>query len=265
MPYHAQGIYYQHHQGSGTPLVWGHGLFGSIACEDEAGWLAWHRFPAHCALLRHDARGHGRSRPGRTPTDFLWSSLAEDIHLLAAAMDQFLAGGTAHRHAALYAALARPNAVKALILVTPPTAWQLRAAKVDVYRQLADKVSLEGKHYLLELAAAMPMLPRWLHKARPHVNQALLRAIAGMGEDQVGIMLQGAVHNDLPPRERLAQLQQPALILGWSDDGGHPLAVARALRDVLPNAQLAVAEDPDSLDRWPGLIAEFVQRHGGTS
>ena len=40
MPYHAQGIYYQHHQGSGTPLVWGHGLFGSIACEDEAGWLA---------------------------------------------------------------------------------------------------------------------------------------------------------------------------------------------------------------------------------
>jgi pimeloyl-ACP methyl ester carboxylesterase len=47
--------------GEGSTFVWGHGLSGSRAREEELTFIDWRRFNGAGQLLRYDARGHGRS------------------------------------------------------------------------------------------------------------------------------------------------------------------------------------------------------------
>jgi hypothetical protein len=74
----------------------------------------------------------------------------------------------------------------------------------------------------------------------------------------------GAAGNDLPPRERIAELGKtgiPVFILGWVEDKGHPLEVLHELAELLPTAQTTIAHTPEDVAAWPDLIGEFIRRH----
>ena len=53
--------------GHGIPLVWGHGLMGSMAAEDLANWFDWQRVTGIAQVIRYDARGHGTSGASTRP------------------------------------------------------------------------------------------------------------------------------------------------------------------------------------------------------
>ena len=115
--------------GSGRPFLWAHGLTSSIAAERDGGLFQWED---GVELVRYDARGHGRSPAGSSSADYEWPSLAEDFLAVADSVgfDSMVAGGASMGCATvLYAALAAPSRVDALVLAIPPTAWETRAAQ----------------------------------------------------------------------------------------------------------------------------------------
>ena len=50
----------------------------------------------------------------------------------------------------------------------------------------------------------------------------------------------------------------PALILAWRGDPSHPLSTAERLAELLPNAELHVADSDDDIRAWPVRIREYL-------
>ncbi|MGW7458428.1 alpha/beta fold hydrolase [Streptomyces sp. NPDC054797] len=73
-------------------------------------------------------------------------------------------------------------------------------------------------------------------------------------------VLRGLALADLPPPAAITALRQPALVLAWADDPGHPLSTAVTLADRLPGARLLVARTRAEVGTWGERMAEFLSR-----
>jgi 3-oxoadipate enol-lactonase len=252
-------------QGDKTPLIWAHGLMSSMALEDATGWFEWERILGTARLIRYDARGHGLSEGSYSPEDYRWFNLAKDMIAIADNLDleTFVAGGQSMGCAtSLYAALAGPRRVSALLLVNPPTAWETRPAQAAIYDQLAGLVEEQGVAVLVDLMKQQPLLPGWLLQAQPELEEGHLEVVRAFHGKVLLLVLRGAKLCDLPPRRELRRLKMPALILAWVDDATHPLAVAEELDALLPASRLEIARNREDLRTWPQLIHGFVASLG---
>jgi 3-oxoadipate enol-lactonase len=247
-----------------TTFVWAHGLTSSMESEDESGhfgWLAPGALPG-VDLIRYDARGHGTS-PGTLDSEhYRWDRLAEDmlIEADAAGAEQFVAGGASMGCATtLFAALAAPERVTALVMVIPPTAWETRAGQADLYKGGADFVERKGVDEFIDRMRLQPPAPLFAAEP-PETREVSLRSIASMDPSSLPSVLRGAAESDLPQPQELARITVPALILAWDRDPGHPLSTARELDRVLPDSELHIATSVDDLPSWTGLVREFLVR-----
>jgi pimeloyl-ACP methyl ester carboxylesterase len=230
-------------------LVWAHGLTSSRRSEDAAGLFDWSSAPA--TVIRYDARSHGEAAPSTDPDDHRWDRLARDLLRVADdhGLDRFTAGGASMGCATtLHAAVTAPERVEAMLLVIPPTIWETRAGQAAFYDGLAAMSAADIKagmdaRPVPEIFAAEPELAR-----RP----------PDIPDDVLATVLTGAGRSDLPPREAVAALGQPALILAWDTDPVHPVSSAEALHDLLPNSELSVAATLAEVRRWPERVARFL-------
>ncbi len=245
--------------GSGQPFIWGHGLLGSMAQDLDGGIMAWRELTDFAQVIRFDARGHGRSDTQGDPEDFRWDNLARSMWQVVdsyTAERAVLGGASMGCATSLYAACQRPEQVKALVLVIPPTAWESRDKMKRNYRFMANFVNLTRAlpfrllHLVPEAKDGATFQRKMLSSLAKHLAGVKPRGVVGA--------MRGASLSDLPPREELEKLTMPALILAWPDDKTHPLAVAEILHDTLPNAQLEVIKHEDDIYRWPQLVAEFI-------
>jgi pimeloyl-ACP methyl ester carboxylesterase len=53
--------------GSGSPMIWGHGMTSSMASERNLGFIDWTLWNGNAQLIRYDARGHGEGLRDCTP------------------------------------------------------------------------------------------------------------------------------------------------------------------------------------------------------
>jgi pimeloyl-ACP methyl ester carboxylesterase len=81
---------------------------------------------------------------------------------------------------------------------------------------------------------------------------------ADIAEDLLPFVLRGAAASDLPGPDELAALAQPALVLAWDGDEGHPLSTAERLAELLPHAELQVATHLRDVLGWPARVAAFL-------
>jgi hypothetical protein len=112
-------------------------------------------------------------------------------------------------------------------------------------------VEQKGIDGLMEFSAGFPnppALPADL-VLRPDISDELLPTV-----------FRGAALSDLPPRAQLAGIAQPALILAWAGDPGHPLSTAEDLLAVLPDSELRVAQSPEDVAGWVDLADKFLSR-----
>jgi 3-oxoadipate enol-lactonase len=242
--------------GSGRPFVWGHGLTSSIAAERDSGLFRWEDV-AGLDVVRYDARGHGRSAAGAGPDDQVWSRLADDYLAVAdaAEVESFVAGGASMGAATvLFAALRAPERVQALVLVIPPTAWETRAAQSDTYLQSVEFLEGNGMAAFIEASRKLPAQPPW-SEARREVRY---RHLAAADPAALALALRGAAASNLPPRDEVATITAPALILAWEDDPGHPVSTAESLHELLGGSQLVVARSAEEVAGWPDELAAFV-------
>lgn len=251
--------------GQGIPLIWGHGLMGSMAGDDLAGFLDWQQLAEQAQEIRYDARGHGTSGASDSPSDYTWPRLADDMLAIAdqLGLDRFVAGGQSMGCAtALYAALAAPQRIRGLVLVTPPTAWETRAEQSAMYEQMAALVDREGTAGLAALMAqqAPAMTPPLLLELAPDLGAVMGRMLSGYDPRTLALVLRGAKLTDLPPREQIRTIAAPALILAWAGDRGHPVSTTTELQALLPRAQAHVAQTLADLRAWPRLVIDFIAR-----
>jgi pimeloyl-ACP methyl ester carboxylesterase len=247
--------------GSGARVVWGHGLMGSMATDDRTQSINWELIGQVARVARYDARGHGQSQASPDPADYTWANLGKDMLAIAAQLgfDKFVAGGESMGSAsALFAAMAAPQRVRALVLANPPTAWETRAGQTSIYTQMAELAETRGMDALMRMMALRPPTPAWLFEAYPQTAEIFQDALAARDPHTLAVTLRGAGLCDLPPREALRDLRMPTLILAWSDDPGHPLSTAEELAGLLPASRLVVARSASEWETWSRQVRDFI-------
>ena len=249
-------------KGEGMPFIWAHGLMGSMSLDDSTGFFHSESLAEIARFIRYDARGHGLSQGTLMPEDYHWPNLAKDMIGIADKLriDQFIAGGQSMGSmTALYAALAAPERVKALVLATPSTIWETRKAQSALYDTSASIIEAKGVEAFVELLRKRPLLPNWLLKAKPLDHEKYMKNILSMDVNVLPHILRGSSISDLPPLDKFKAPKIPTLILAWPDDSTHPIETAKELNALLPKSQLLIANNINDVAKWPRIIYEFIE------
>lgn len=244
---------------SGPALIWGHGLSQSRAAEAEVGLVEWAAVPAQ--VVRYDARGHGESSSPPDLRSYGWDELARDQLALAdhLGIDGYIAAGASMGcGTALHAAVLTPERVRSCILVIPPTAWETRRAQASEWERAADVIERDGVEPVIAARAELP-LPDPL-AADPTIRDRQARVTRAWEPARLARVMRGATHADFPPRDAVAAISVPTMILAWSGDPVHPESTALELHHLISGSTMHLARTADDLATWTGLIAEFVGR-----
>lgn len=245
--------------GHGADLVWGHGLTETRQTEIIGALIDWSRIPAR--VLRYDAPGHGESPPLVPATPNAWADLAHCQLELAtgAGIATYIAAGASMGAAtAIHAAVLAPERVRALVLVVPPTAWEVRAAQADQWRRAAEVPERRGIEALVAAGAGKPPPDPFADGTDWRDRSA--DVLRGWQPAALSAALRAAATADLPPRDAVVVIDVPTLILAWSGDPTHPAAVAEELHRLLPAATLHLAHTRADVSAWTGLVASFVAK-----
>ena len=217
-------------------------------------------------VIAYDARGHGESSPAPDPARYEYDDLVADLLAViddAGAERAVLVGNSMGAHTGMAFAMAHPERVAALVQVAPAYDGAPHA-ELDGWDRLADGLARDGVDGFL--AAYDPKVPaRWRDTVLTVTRQRLERhshpeAVA----DALRVVPRSAAFHGLEALERVVT---PTLVIGTRDeaDPGHPLAVAQAYAERLPDAELIVEDEGKSPLAWQGAqlsreIAAFIER-----
>jgi pimeloyl-ACP methyl ester carboxylesterase len=260
MPYvRVRGIdlYYEEH-GQGPPLIFAHGLMGSIEQSRAFGENINAIAERGVRVIAYDARGHGRSGYTTARADYRWSSLAEDMYAFMRAVHVERAcvyGGSMGAGTALVLALSHPEAVEKLILRAPPPFGEQAAEARRMFGGLAVLYRLMGPRRAARLLMLLPQV-RAVQRATPALD--LRHFFASQRRASIVPAIRGVLYDERLPIERFDEITQPALILTHPDDAIHPEASGRILHDRMPHARLAAAPSRAYWQEHAGELAELV-------
>jgi pimeloyl-ACP methyl ester carboxylesterase len=227
-------------------------------------------------VVAYDARGHGRSTPAPSADAYGYERLASDLEQLLDALElerAVIAGASMGAHTAVRFALAHPERVSALGLITPAFEPAVHAATSAEPSGFADWDALarglrEGGVEGFVDAYDLPSVPeQWRATVERVLHQRL-----GAHEHPLAV----ADALEVVPRSRpfeqlgeLAKIDAPTIVVASRDaaDPGHPLAVGVAYAREIAGAQLLVEEPGQSPLAWQGgqlsrALVELVQRIG---
>ena len=252
--------------GSGVPLILLHGLTATRRYV-----LMGSRYLARAGaeLVGYDARGHGASSPAPTREAYEYSDLAADLDVVVASVGTpvVLVGNSMGAATAAAYALEFPERVSALVQVTPGFGGEGRGAdELGDWRALADGMERAGVDGFME-AYEPPKEPRFREAALKFTRQRLERHEHPEAVADALRVVPGSVA--FAGLEALSTLEMPALVVGSRDesDPGHPLDLARAYAQHLPNAVLLIEDEGESPLAWQGAqlsraIESFLRERG---
>jgi pimeloyl-ACP methyl ester carboxylesterase len=250
--------------GEGPPIVLLHGLTATRRYVVMGSRLLERR---GYRLISYDARGHGESGAPQDPSAYEYRDLAEDLR---AVLDHLgveravLAGSSMGAATAVSFALDSPERVGALVQSTPAYAGPPNAEAGADWERLADAVDRDGIDGFMEVF--QPSVDdRWQDSVRRLTRQRLERhSDLGALARALRVVTRSTPFEGLTDLERI---QAPTLVVGSRDeaDPEHPLAVAEAYVERLPNAELAIEAPGKPPLAWRGAqlsrtIAEFLGR-----
>lgn len=255
-------LYYEEH-GEGPPLIFAHGLMGSI----ELGRAFGDNIDAIAArgvrVIAYDARGHGRSGHTTRRRDYRWSSLADDMRGLMQALGLERAsvyGASMGAGTALVLALRHPGAVDKLILRAPPPMGDQAIEARRLFGALAAMYQFLGPRMTSKVLMRIPQV-RAADEALPGVS--LREFFASQRRARVVPAIRGVLFGERLPVGRFSEIKHPALVLTHPGDRIHPEESGRLLYEAMPHARLAAAPTrgywQENADALPHIIAAFVR------
>ncbi|MGI8506196.1 MAG: alpha/beta fold hydrolase [Solirubrobacteraceae bacterium] len=220
-------------------------------------------------VISYDARGHGRSSPAAHPEDYGYEELRLDLEAVLdhAGLDRaVLAGASMGAHTLLQLALARPERVGGLVVITPaydgPAADDpQRLAHWDALAEGLREGGVEG----FIAAYGEPRVPeRWRETVLKVIRQRLaLHEHPEAVSDALRVVPRSHPFGSI---SELAAISVPTAVVASDDeaDPEHPSAVGEAYAAAIPGARLITDEPGRSPLAWQGsqlsrVIAEVAR------
>jgi pimeloyl-ACP methyl ester carboxylesterase len=231
-------------RGEGTPFIFQHGLGGST---DQTAGL----FPGTSGVrfLSLDCRSHGESEPVAQPEELRFSLMADDIvawmdHL---ALENTVLGGISMgAEIALNLALRYPGRVRGLLLSRP--AWLDGPMEAgQFYFEVAALIRSKGIEEGQRAFAVSSTYTRLRLESPDAANSVLGQFQAPRAGERVSRLEQMPRDTPHPDRKQWAALKVPTLVLATDRDPIHPLRLARALAETIPDAEFRQVT-PKSID-----------------
>lgn len=243
-------------KGQGEPFIWLHGMLNSVESDSLYSLIDLHKLSESAQVIRYDACGKS------TEGDYKWDSMTRQLLDIVEAnnFEKVVIGGTSMGSVtALHFAVMYPEKIKALVLVTPPPAWEKREAVKAVYRKIASKAS-HGRipDFLKRLIALAQDPPEFYEQRHPGTRQKLMGYRLAFDPKYYPQIYNGGAASDLPPREQIAQIRVPTLIAALPDDENHPLDIAQELNALIPNSTLEVISDYEHYMDLQKKVKQFL-------
>jgi pimeloyl-ACP methyl ester carboxylesterase len=160
---------------------------------------------------------------------------------------------------ALYTAIRNQEKVKALILVTPPPAWEVRVAIQELY----EKIALKARHdhlpeFLKRIIQRNQDPPEFFEQQFPGTRTKLLDLRMSFDPAYYYSIYHGGAISDFPERKELKQVKVPTLIVADPNDPGHPIEVAREMNKLIPNSELALISNINDYHQLQETVSVFL-------
>ena len=221
-------------------------------------------------VIAYDARGHGESDRPEDPEAYEYSDLTGDLETVLDALDldsAVLVGNSMGTHTAAAFALAHPERVRGLVLVTPAyTGAPPGPDDLADWDRLATGLRADGVDGFLD-AYRPAVAGRFSDTVTTFTRQRLerhhdLEALA----DALTVVPGSIAFEGL---EALAAIEAPTLVVGSRDDAdpGHPLEVAESWSRTIEGSSFRVEDEGSSPLAWQGAqlsreIGSFLKGAG---
>jgi 3-oxoadipate enol-lactonase len=230
--------------GEGSPVVLLHGLTATrryVVMGSRMLQRSGHR------VVAYDARGHSASAPAPNPSDYGYDLLADDLLAVLDALGierAVLAGASMGAHTALRLALARPERVAGLALITPSFDPGAPRDEHELARwdALARGLREDGVEGFVRAYGLDDVPAAWRETVEKVLRQRL-----GAHEHPLAVADALEAVPRSRPFERLDELGTigvPTVVVASRDeaDPGHPLVVGERYVEALPGATLVVED-----------------------
>lgn len=249
-------IHYEE-RGSGTAMVWAHGLGGI--------WQEWEGvmkfFQDRYRVVAYDARGHGSSEKPDRPEAYSQDVMVEDMRSLMDALDinkAIVGGHSMGANVALNFAFRHPERCVGLIPIGIGSGSSDREWWQRWWEYLADTAGKEGIEAYVE---EMQKLPAWGSAFADHqMGKPLIQAELGNSPKAIANIIRGVQRErpsifELGPK--LEKLPMETLVV--MSDGDTPVVeCSRFIGEHIPRAELTVIP---AKSHWTHLEApeQFMQ------
>lgn len=249
--------------GSGTPMIWAHGLFGN--------WRTWGKtisfFKDRYCVITYDARGHGESEVPESKETYSQEIMVEDLKGMIDALEidrAFIGGHSMGANVALNFAIRYPEHCLACIPLGAGAGSGQPQWQEEIMRSMADAIEKGGMVKAVELAK---YLPGWEQLAITpslweNVKQNIITSSPiGIVNTIRGVQMKRSTIQQLEPQ--LRQLRVKTLIIVGELDTPC-LEPSKLIAKLIPEAVLEIIEKCDHFthmeapEKFMGVIEDFL-------
>lgn len=245
-----------HITGSGQPFIWLHGLLNSVEADSLYSLIDFEKLSELVSVVQYDYRDKA------VDGDYTWPALCEELSGVADSFNQeklVLGGLSMGAGTILHFATRYPERVKALILVTPPPAWEMRASTKAVYRKIVDKTNNHSVPEILKRIIQWSQdPPAFFEEKHPGTKQKLQQLRLNFEPQYYSSVYSGGADSDFPSREQIAQINAPTLIVSIPDDINHPAETAQILHNLIKTSELEVISGYKEMEDLQKKISDFI-------
>lgn len=245
-------------EGKGMPFVWLHGMLNSVESDSVWSLIDFKQLSKQISVVRYNYCD--KSVTG----NYCWDVLTEELIRIADVQnfDSMIPGGSSMGAGiAIHAAVRFSDRVKALVLATPPPAWETRDQVKAVYKKIASKANQKSiPEFLKRMIHLNQDLPEFFEQRNPGSRRRLLENRLSFEPQYYSQIYLGGAASDLPPRDQIAEINVPTLIVALPDDVNHPLEMAQELHSLIRGSELFIVSDYDDYQNLQKIVHDFLSK-----
>lgn len=235
-------------------------MLNSVESDSVYSLVDFDRLSTQVRLIRYNACDKS------TTGDYSWGGMVQELNNTIDSLNAkkvILGGVSMGSGTALYTAIRYPEKVKALILITPPPAWEVRLAVQALYEKIALKARPDHlPDFLKRIIQRNQDPPEFFEQQFPGTRQKLLDFRMSFDPAYYYSIYHGGAISDFPEREELTRVKVPTLIVGDPNDPGHPVEVAREMNSLIPDSELFLVSDYNDYLNLQLKVSEFLAKTG---
>lgn len=243
-------------EGQGEPFLWLHGMLNSVESDSAYSLIDFNELSKLVTLIRYDYCDKAVSG------NYNWEYLSEELIEIANRQiyEKVILGGLSMGSGTiLHTAVKYPERVKALILVTPPPAWESREKVKSVYRKVAARTNANTIPEILKRIVVWNQdPPEYYEQKHPGIREQLQDYRLSFEPGYYTRLYLDGAASDMPSREQIAEIHVPTLIVALDEDDNHPVEIAQELNNLIKGSELVVISGYNDYLKLQLKVKEFI-------